>query len=72
METNEPITYRMLLPYFDTIGLLPVIGDTPTFANITRQDALYQSFQRARGLKMIGTYVNPDWQVRCENLMVLF
>jgi hypothetical protein len=71
LKINEPITYRMLLPYFNTLWLLPAIGDTPTFANITRQDPVYQSFQRAWGLKMIGTNVNPDWQVRCENLMVL-
>ena len=71
LKINEPITYRMLLPYLNTLWLLPAIGDTPTFANITRQDPVYQSFQRARGLKMIGTNVNPDWQVRCENLMVL-
>lgn len=71
LKTGEPITYRMLLPYLDEKWLLPAVRETPTFTNLSKQDPLYQSFQRAWGLKMIWTNINPDWQVRCENLMVL-
>lgn len=71
LTNNEPITYRFLLPYFDELWLLPAVRETPTFANVARQEDIYQAFQRARWLKMIGTNINPNRQVRCENLMVL-
>lgn len=38
---------------------------------IDREDDLYPVFQRAWGLKMIGTNTNPGRQVRCANLMVM-
>jgi hypothetical protein len=71
LENNAPVTYRVLLPYLDSKGLLAPITQQPTFTNVGSQESIYPAFQRAWGMKMIGTNVNPDWQVRCENLMVL-
>lgn len=67
----DPLTYRVLLPFFENAWLLPETTAKPTFTNLSSTDPLYPAFQRAWGLKMIGTNIKPDWQVRCENLMVL-
>jgi hypothetical protein len=65
------VTYAKLLQAFDKQWVLPAITEQPTFTLITRNSPLYQSFQRAWGLKLVGTNINPDRQVRCENLMVM-
>jgi len=71
LQVNEPVTYSILLPYLDQKWLLPAVRETPTFTNISKNNTLYISFQRAWWLKMVGTNVNPNRQVRCENFMVL-
>jgi hypothetical protein len=65
------VTYAKLLQAFDKQWVLPVITEQPNFALIAKNSPLYQSFQRAWWLKLIGTNINPDRQVRCENLMVM-
>lgn len=71
VQDTAPVTYRVLLPYLDDQWLLPDIQEKPVFPAIWMNNALYGAFQRAWWMKMIGTNINPDRQVRCENLMVV-
>lgn len=65
------VTYAKLFQALDTQWVLPAITEQPNFTLITRSSPLYQSFQRAWWLNLIWTNINPDRQVRCENLMVV-
>lgn len=65
------VTYATLLQALDEKWVLPSLNEQPTFTLITKNSPLYQSFQRAWWLKLIGTNINPNRQVRCENLMVI-
>jgi hypothetical protein len=65
------VTYAKLFQALDTQWVLPAITEQPNFTLITRSSPLYQSFQRAWWLNLVGTNINPDRQVRCENLMVV-
>lgn len=65
------VTYAKLLSALDEQWVLPAITQQPEFTLINKNSPLYQSFQRAWWLKLVWTNINPDRQVRCENLMVI-
>ena len=69
--SKDPLTYRVLLPYLDSQDLLMPIQERPAFALVPATDVIYPAFQRAWGMKLVGTNINPDWQVRCGNFMII-
>lgn len=68
---DTPVTYASLIPWIVERYELPASDQEYTFQLVSPDAPIYDDFVIARSRWMVGSNINPDREVRCQNLMVI-
>lgn len=71
IEADTFLTYGSFLPALVDVYGLSYQGDWYSFSRIKQTSDLYEVFNTAYSLGMIGKDIDPSWRMRCKHMMVL-